>query len=436
MGSILSLPITAIANCGGSMFGSCCAAMTFKICCTNFLLSPRHSSFLYYFTMMIFVACSLVTEHKGGDIVLGAKTRASFIKNIYDIEEMMVDHTLKDTCPEKYYAGWVVCCANTCSGIFSVYRFSFTIFCFSILMFLLTCKKSLFSSKVHCGFWIPKVLLIVSILVGTLFIENKSLIVYREISRYMSVPFLILQIALLIDFAYKCNEKCVELDEKVSKKINFKSVIVIISVLLYIVCLTTLVVMLTNYDYKEDKCKNVIAITIFSILLTTGISVSRVAPHGTIFTSAVVSFYTTYLCYSSISSVYENKSFENGNEFDLIVGLLFSSFSMASVTWSMTESQEAIIGKTNLLEETEISQELCKKSWKYFHFMMAMCSLYMCMHLTNWSSSLDNNVILLNSDSSFWVKVYSQWLCFFLYAWTLSAPYLLRNYRDFGVEFD
>ena len=432
MGSILSLPITVFANCGGSILGSCCTSIIFKTCCTNFIIAPKHSSLVYYFIMSLFVILSLVTEYNGGDIVLGANTIKHFLNSMYSNEKILTDQD----CPEKYYAGWVVCCANTCSGIFSVYRFSFTMFCFSALMFLLTFKKSLFSSKVHCGFWIPKVLLIMSILVGTLFIENKSLIVYREISRYMSVPFLILQIALLIDFAYKCNEKCVELDEKISNKINFKTVIVSVSILLFIACLTTLTIMLTNFEYKENKCKIVIVITIFSILFTTGLSVSRVAPHGTIFTSAVVSFYTTYLCYSSISSVYENKSFENSNEPDLIIGLLFSSVSMASMTWTMTESQEALIGKTNLLEETEISQELCKKSWKYFHFMMVMCSLYMCMHLTNWSSDIDNNIILLNNDSSFWVKVYSQWLCFFLYTWTLCGPYILRNYRDFGVEFN
>ena len=29
----------------------------------------------------------------------------------------------------------------------------------------------------------------------------------------------------------------------------------------------------------------------------------------------------------------------------------------------------------------------------------------------------------------------SQWLCFLIYAWTLLAPYLMRNHRDFGIDF-
>ena len=38
--------------------------------------------------------------------------------------------------------------------------------------------------------------------------------------------------------------------------------------------------------------------------------------------------------------------------------------------------------------------------------------------------------------ATFWVKVGSQWACLLMYAWTLLAPYLLRESRDFGIEFD
>jgi len=40
------------------------------------------------------------------------------------------------------------------------------------------------------------------------------------------------------------------------------------------------------------------------------------------------------------------------------------------------------------------------------------------------------------SNESFWVKVVALWVCLGLYAWTLLAPYLLRNHRSFGIEFD
>jgi len=79
--------------------------------------------------------------------------------------------------------------------------------------------------------------------------------------------------------------------------------------------------------------------------------------------------------------------------------------------------------------------------------MMVACSMYMGMLLTDWSSqpayTKDNVPAMIESDDeynvsygSFWVKIVSQWVCLLMYAWTLLAPYMLRDYRDFGIEFD
>ena len=70
--------------------------------------------------------------------------------------------------------------------------------------------------------------------------------------------------------------------------------------------------------------------------------------------------------------------------------------------------------------------------------MMCVCTFYMAMLLTDWSTqSVDEHKgSHAVSLTSFWVKLCSQWVCLLMYAWTLLAPYLLRNVRDFGVEFD
>ena len=95
------------------------------------------------------------------------------------------------------------------------------------------------------------------------------------------------------------------------------------------------------------------------------------------------------------------------------------------------------------------------ESWWYFHLMMAAVALYIAMLLTEFSSvpAEVNGVPLSRNDiekweanpperkaasmiATFWVKVGSQWACLLMYAWTLLAPYLLRESRDFGIEFD
>ena len=90
--------------------------------------------------------------------------------------------------------------------------------------------------------------------------------------------------------------------------------------------------------------------------------------------------------------------------------------------------------------------EVGAESWWIFHLMMVACSFYMAMLLTDWSSEparVDGIPTVDTTGSpyavslpSFWVKVVSQWVCLLMYAWTLLAPYLLREHRDFGIEFD
>jgi len=63
----------------------------------------------------------------------------------------------------------------------------------------------------------------------------------------------------------------------------------------------------------------------------------------------------------------------------------------------------------------------------------------MAMLLSDWSTQPINEPAhgqYMASLSSFWVKIVSQWICLLMYAWTLLAPYLLRNVRDFGIDFD
>ena len=70
--------------------------------------------------------------------------------------------------------------------------------------------------------------------------------------------------------------------------------------------------------------------------------------------------------------------------------------------------------------------------------MMTVCTFYMAMLLTDWSTQPVNQPdgSYATSLGTFWVKIGSQWVCLLMYAWTLLAPYLLRDVRDFGIEFD
>merc|ERR1712196_349297 len=97
-------------------------------------------------------------------------------------------------------------------------------------------------------------------------------------------------------------------------------------------------------------------------------------------------------------------------------------------------------------DKSDDDDEVGAVSWWYFHLMMLASALYMAMLLTDWSAQpAEKNDVPYGADAagkfsvglpSFWVKLVSQWVCILTYGWTLLAPYLLRETRDFGVEFD
>jgi hypothetical protein len=451
--SIISVPLAGIATCGGSLFGSCCATVACKACSCRCLASTRVSSLMYYLIITIFVSGALITEYHGGDIVLGGQIKNKIL-DMYTTTKTLVSHK-ENSCPSKYITGWVICCANTCSGAFSVYRFSIALFMFSMTMLILTCSKTKMSSKIHCGYWVSKLGYIILLLGLTLFFENETLVRYREFARYISIPFLFLQIVLLIDSAYKCNTMCIDWDESVDggKCMKWKVCLLILSILMYIVSILAIVLMFMQFG--NDGCvlqQTFISLTITATCMLTIVSCSNIAPHGTIFTSAIVTTYCTYLCYSALVSYPDIQCNPKTNEnsiSDMVVGLLLTSLSMASLAWNMTNSQQIVLGNDSLLkrgttendETTENTEDIQPETWWYFHSMICLCSLYMCMLLTGWSSiPCDTNYTEISDYNvglrSFWVKNISQWSCMCLYCWTLLAPYLLRNHRDFGIEFN
>jgi len=475
MGGVLSAGLT----CLGSLAGGCCASMACKACSCACVMPVRAASVLYISIVSLSLIAALLFEFRGGDIVIGGGTDDDAVKTdeswLTKAKEMAmgaagsaVTSAPKEFlnkrfwCSKEHPGGWVLCCGDVCGGVFSVYRFSFALAVFFGLMMLLTAFKSRFASKAHRGFWIGKVALLLALLVCTLFISNDFFVGYREITRYLSFGFLLLQIVLIIDFAYTWNEKWIEYDEASDNEgiCGWKLAIVLCSVFLYIGSVVAWVLMYVYFGKSEcPGQQTVISFTLILCVTLTGISCSRVAPHGTLLTSAAVTCYATYLCYSGLASHPDaacnplvDQEGESGTS--LVVGVVAAGISL----WSMASSisKTTVIGKdTNAdldkpldasNESSSDDDEVTSESWWSFHLMMLACSVYFAMLLTDWSSqppdihgiplvrgaAQEYNVSL----STFWVKVVSQWVALLVYGWTLLAPYMLRETRDFGVEFD
>lgn len=469
MGAIISMPLGLAATCCGSLAGTCISSALCKACGCACVASQRATSVIYILIMSFSVLAALLFRFNGGDIVLGGGYNSS----ASSIIDSSIDAALaggrsywnhKFWCAPKHPGGWVLCCEDVCGGVFAVYRWSFVLCVFFAILMVGTLGTSRMGARVHRGFWFGKGFLFFALLVTTLFMHNDQMESYREAARYFSMLFLLMQILLLIDFGYTWNESWIAKGEASDNEgvCGWKLAILLSSATAYVTSIAMWVWLYMTFGHGGCPAQQaLISVTWIGSLALTIVSCTKIAPHGTLLTSAVVTGYATYLCYSALASHPDLTCNPQANRpdnstSDLLIGLVVAAISMASTALSATGSKDALIGKSGNDELTanldtgsssaNDEEGVEAESWWYYHLMMVACSFYMAMLLTDWSSqpAVINGVPAVHeavgpyatSLGSFWVKVVSQWVCLLMYAWTLLAPYLLRDVRDFGIEFD
>lgn len=474
MGAVVSLataPMTMAAQCCGSLAGGCAASLLCKACSCSCVATPRMASGIYFATLAFCVFIAMWLDFYGGDIVLGGGYNTTE-ESILDRFKRSGTQGAEDFWNKRFYcapahpSGLIICCKSICAGVFVVYRVSWALCVFFAVLTLLTAGTTKFGARAHRGFWFLKLFCLLTLLVSSVFIDNPPMETYREFARYTSFLFLIMQILLLIDFGYRTNEWLVELDERSDNEDKFcswKICLLGCAVALYALSITGWVLM--SQWFGMDGCGPQQALIALTIVLTISLSIiscTKIAPHGTLLTSAVVTAYATYQCYSALAANPDPNcnAIEHSNASDLLVGFVVfavAMLSMAGAAWSATSSKDQILGKATSTSNSDLTVNLDTgaggasdgsadeevvgpESWWYYHLMMVISSLYMAMLLTNWSVQPVNEAPSLRGFSvsleSFWIKIVAQWVCLLMYGWTLLAPYLLRNVRDFGIEFD
>merc|ERR1719473_2620908 len=128
--------------------------------------------------------------------------------------------------------------------------------------------------------------------------------------------------------------------------------------------------------------QTVISLTLILCIALTGISCSKIAPHGTLLTSAAVTCYATYLCYSTLASHPDgscNPMAEESGDWSLAVAILAAAISLSSM--ASTISKTSVIGTNSnaddlnkpldgAAESSGDDEEVAADSWWTFHAMM------------------------------------------------------------------
>lgn len=363
-------------------------------------------------------------------------------------------------------------------GYLAVYRVCFAMAAFFLLMAIILFKVKSSSdprAKFQNGFWFVKIILFVLLVVAAFYIPKGH---FGQAWMYVGMiggyAFILLQLILLIDFAYNWSESWVEKYETTGNKRWYWALVIVTSGI-YILSIGAVVCFFLFYT-EPSGCKTNKFFISLNLVLCFVVSmvaihpkVQECQPSSGLLQAAVITMYTMYLTWSGMSNEPDESCNPSGaliSSSNLSPGLgngrtIFAAVLMfVLVVYScLRTSNSNSLSSSQSMEETllpDCTEDVESGSgdkdenkpriqrvyddesaavtynYSFFHVTFFLASLYIMMTLTNWYSPQDSDFTTLTSNwATVWVKVSSSWACLALYLWTLLAPVLLPD-RDFG----
>eukprot|EP00033_Pygsuia_biforma_P000458 GCRY01000544.1.p1 GENE.GCRY01000544.1~~GCRY01000544.1.p1 ORF type:complete len:378 (-),score=61.12 GCRY01000544.1:883-2016(-) len=326
------------------------------------------------------------------------------------------------------------CESEGCVAMSMVYRVMFAPFVFFLLhsiIFIHTEKHGDPRLYWQQGFWVLKFFLILVFVIVDFFLPQSLFVFFANISRYGAGAFLLIQILLLIDFAYEWNEAWVEKDER-----KYYAAILGCSGLLFMFGFA--LIGLLYHWFAGTACRtNTLYITLTLVAALVATSIALYLPHGALLPSGVTFAYTAYVTWSALSSCpdstcnpfYHTHDTTADATWQVILGVAITAVALANSTGKAAIKSNRALGFEILQTEEgeDGSSEILpvpSYSIPFFHLIFALSAMYMTMLLTHWGFD-DSDTKDLKIDtgySSMYVKLISVWATAGLYIWSLLAP--------------
>jgi len=452
MGALISAPIGMLGSCLGSCAGACALNACCKACSCKCLTGPKVTQLIYLSLLVGGAILGLSLKVSGVTFGFGATLGINGFTTCMNVTGSCSQ--TESSWTESSYS-YDLCEGGKCKGNWAVYQVSFTLMCFFLFLTIFTHCNSQFSTYLHFGWWFAKIFGVLGLLVGTAFMDPDIFAYYSQVAKYIAPFFLLYQMIMFIDFGYRLNTTLIERDDDEKPFFCcpnggslFKKLIVLVSAVIYIGEITAFALM---YKYFKSCSFNTAAVTttlLFSIA-NTFFSLSRVAPHGALLTSAIVTAYCTWLCFGALGSMPDedcNPHVSDPNTGQAVASIFLAAFAIFLTAGGagMRKAKEwtgAPAANDQLTNVDVDAEDIEPGSYSGYHAIMLLCSIYLAMLLTNWGDSLDAppeqryNLGL----ASAWVQLASNWVCSVLYLWTLVIPKIAHHCcpdRDFGVDFD
>ncbi|KAJ2804332.1 Membrane protein tms1 [Coemansia guatemalensis] len=387
----------------------------------------------------------------------------------------------------------VKCPEGVCYGTLAVHRMCFSLSLWHIILGLLTLGVS--DSKhpravLQNGVWPLKLLgwaglVVLSFVIPSGFFEFYS----RYVAMIGAGIFLLVQLVLLVDFAYNVAEACIERLEETDLPL-WRNLLVGGTLAMYIAFVAMTVV---DYVYfAGDGCgRNQFFIT-FNMIACIGASVLAVHPRvqeanakSGLAQAGMVTAYATYLVTSALAGSPNREDgapvcnpLAKAASARVTMAVVGAFFTIGAICYSTTNAavkgNTLIISSSNSEYEAVATEEASvplsnaelrqgalrdavasgalpasalddyssdegsegdderhgvQYNYTFFHVIFCMASMYAAMLLTNWNSisSEDHIIIIGRSATAVWVKIVTSWLCVLLYSWTLVGPVVLPD---------
>ncbi|KAL1449993.1 hypothetical protein WDU94_002456 [Cyamophila willieti] len=469
MGALLAAPM---ALCSAAQMACCCGSMACSLCscCTNGKSSTL-TRIMYAVMLLVGTIIACITLAPG---------LQDFLRKVPFCDK-------SDTIASSLgYNGSIDCKAVV--GYMAVYRICFGMAMFFLLMALMMIGvKSSRDNRapIQNGMWGMKYVLVALIVVAAFFIPADS--PFGTTMMYIGMiggfVFILIQLVLLVDFAHSWAEVWVSNYEETESR-GWCAALYSVTLINYGLTLAGTII-LFNYFASNEGCglnKFLISLNLIFVIILSIVSilpdVQEHQPRSGLLQSSVVSLYTIYLIWSSLSSnpdkncnpgallgwsltgntatsvtdpnITNKVNFDTHSFISLLLWLgaiLYSSLRTASKTSKMSLADKVLVadqddvlsndggesGAGQRRAPVDNEEDGVVYSWSFFHSMFILATLYVMMTLTNWYSPNSSIESLNSNEASYWVKIISSWFCVGIYIWTLVAPMVLRD-RDFTFE--
>lgn len=385
---------------------------------------------------------------------------------------------------------------NMFVGYIAVYRVCMAVASFFLLLMLV--MFCVFSSKdprsyIQNGFWFFKWLIVIGLIIAFFFIPEGANFTFSQVSVAFglsaSIIFIVVQIVILVDFAHGWAENWIGRAEENDNKWWYV-LMLIFSAVFYIGSLVAIILLYVFFTTLESCSLNKFFIS-STLILSVVVSIvailpwiQKVQPKSGLLQASIVTAYCTYLTWSAVST----EPYGIGRDCEIfnttlavyghshpsslaasIVGIIVLFITVGYICFSLSstrqlrklrggkkdDNEQSLLGHENVYLNEEEEEEPAEDddkgrfrmrhvddeknrvtySYSFFHFLMMLAILYFMMQLTNWGNPTEANTeAFQHTWASTWVKMSTSWVCFGVYLWTLLAPLVLGNCRDFGYD--